>query len=142
MKPSSQFRFLAFLLVVLTFSIPFVPLAQENSTATADAIADAERDMNKTSWFMAGCFLNIIGVAAAQMRTPSVPAERLIGKSPEYVAVYTVRYQERLSKLQMNYALSGCALGSVGCIVVTTYYVIEGCLSSTSGGSSWCGGIF
>ena len=136
MRITSMFHTLVAVMVVLTFSTPIVPLAQQDSTtidAVADAIADAKRDINKTSWFMAGCFLNVIGLAAAQMHSPAVPADRLIGKSPAYVAVYTIRYKERLSELQMEYARNGCALGSVILGAVILYNVESGCLTDTSG---------
>lgn len=150
-----MFHTLAAVMVVLTFSTPIVPLAQQDSPtmkATADAIADAEKDINQTSWFMAGCFLNIIGLVVAQTHSPPVPADRLIGKSPEYAAVYTIRYKKRLSKLQTNYALMGCVLG---CVVLGAGTVFGGSQSGGSqsggsqsggsqsgGGGSWCGFFF
>ena len=150
MRITSMFHTFAAVMVVLTFSTPILPLAQQDSPtieAAADAIADAERDINQTSWFAAGCFLNIIGLAAAQMHGPSVPADRLIGKSPEYIAVYAIKYKERLSKLQRDYALMGCVLG---CVVLGAVAVFGGSQSGGSqsggsqsgGGGSWCGFFF
>lgn len=140
MRVTFMFHTLVALMVGLTFSTPIVSLAQQDSPtieAAADAIADAEKDINQTSWFMTGCFLNIIGLAAARTNIPAVPADRLIGKSPEYIAVYTIKYKERVSELQRNYASMGCMFGSVGLGVVLVYIVVESCLSG--GGGSWCG---
>lgn len=46
--------FLALLMVVLTFSHPFLILAQQNS-AEAQAKQDAEADLNKSLWIGVGC---------------------------------------------------------------------------------------
>lgn len=60
MKISSTFHVLVFLMAVLTFSLPFTTLAQQNSLeaeAMAAAAADANRDVNKRLWFGGGFLL-------------------------------------------------------------------------------------
>lgn len=55
----------------------------------AQAAADAKRDIASSSingWYYTGFCLGGIGVIAALAATPTVPADKLIGKSPEYVA--------------------------------------------------------
>ena len=125
--------------------MPVITFAQQNSVATrakieaearAQGIADAENDANKTAWFMTGCFLNIIGVAIANTSKAPVPAGRLVGKSPVYVDAYTSSYQGRLTEIQTNWALGGCAvipLAILGCLVALIVSIEYG------GGGSWCG---
>lgn len=117
------------------FSMPFGTLAQQKSVlagARSIAIADAESDVNKTSWFMIGFFLNIVGVVIAKENTPAVPAGRLVGKSPEYVETYTLSYQAKLTQLRVQSTLQGCVTGTLVGLC---------CYSSTSGSSSSSGGI-
>ena len=122
-KMSSTFRVFAFFMAVLIFSMPVINFAQQNpietkaqieAEARAQAIADAENDAHKKTWFMAGCFLNLIGVVIANKSKAPVPAERLVGKSPAYVAAYTSSYQARLTQVRNQYAQWGCALGTLG----------------------------
>ena len=117
-------QILALLMVVLTFSTPFVTFAQQNSLqmeAIAAAERDAQNDVNKGLWFLGGCFGGIIGVIIAYGVEPYPPATRLLGKSPEYVAVYTDTYKEKAKKLQTNSALGGCCVST---LYVATYGVI------------------
>ena len=140
MKISLTFRVFAFLMAVLIFSMPFVTFAQQNSIeaeAKARAIADAENDVNKTTWFMTGCFLNIIGVVIAQSNKAPPPAGRLVGKSSRYIAAYTSSYQAKRAEIQENSAVGGCVLSSLGCLMCLL--VVGG---SSGGGSGWCGPFF
>ena len=43
---------------------------------------------------------------------PIPPSERFIGKSPEYVAVYTDVYKTRARWLRIQYTAVGCAIGA------------------------------
>ena len=145
MKINSTFRAFAFLMALLIFSMPVAPRAQQNSIETAakiqaearaQGIADAENDTNKTNWFMAGCFLSILGVAIASVSKAPVPVERLISKSPAYVEAYTSSYQAKQTENQTRQALRACAiLAILGCIVLVI--VLE-----DSGSGSWCGPFF
>ncbi len=124
-KLKNPFQILALLMAVLTFSMPFVTFAQQNSLqaeAIAAAERDAQNDINKGLWFLGGCFGGVIGVIIAYDVEPSPPATRLLGKSPEYVAFYTQAYAEKAKKLQTNSALGGCC--------VTTLYgaIFFGCI--------------
>lgn len=52
------------------------------------------------------------------MSTPTVPAGKLLGKDPTYVAFYTDTYVVELKKAQTQYALSGCVtLGAGWCLL-------------------------
>jgi hypothetical protein len=148
MKISSTFRVFAFLMALLISSMPFVSYAQQKpietktqieAEARAQAIVDAEIYANKTAWFMAGCFLSILGVAIAKVRKVPVPAERLVGKSPVYVAAYTSIYQAKRTEIQTGWALLGCAvipLALLGCVVAIAT------AAERAGGGSWCGPFF
>ena len=109
MRMISLFHTLVFMVTVLTFSMPFVTLAQQNALQ-AEAIADAEKDaainVNTTRWFWTGCFGGVS--ALTQVYEPSPPASRLIGKSPEYTAYYTDAYKAKASELQSSAVRKGC----------------------------------
>ncbi len=148
MKINSTFRVLAFLMTVLIFSIPFVSYAQQKpietkavieAEARAKGIADAENDAVKMDWFMAGCFLSVLGVAIASAHKAPVPAERLIGKSPAYIVAYTSSYQAKQTEIQTKWALRGCAVIPLACLGFVVALVIE---SKTGGGGSWCSPLF
>ena len=124
----------AFLMVALTLSTPFTTLAQPNliaQQAKADAATDANKDVNKPIWFGAGCGLSGLalvsfpflpglytscllppaGIAGTYFYQPDPPASRFLGKSPEYVSIYTSTYKSRRGRIQANMSSAGCALG-------------------------------
>ena len=55
----------------------------------------------------------IVGLTAIYRHSPSPPAERLIGKSPLYVSIYTDTYQSHARSIRMKMAGSGCSLVAV-----------------------------
>ena len=124
----------AFLMVVLTFSIPFTTLAQPNwvaQQAKADAEADANKDVNKLIWFGTGCVLSGLvlvsipllpgvytscllppaGIAGTYFYQPDPPVSRFLGKEPEYVSIYTSTYKSRRGRIQSDMSSIGCATG-------------------------------
>ncbi len=148
MKIDSTFRIFAFLMAVLIFSIPFVSYAQQKpinkadieAGANAQAIADAENDVNKTGWFMDGCFLNIIGVVMARTIKAPVPAERLVGKPPTYIFAYTSAYYQKQTENQTTAAVG---IGIVVCLVIGCLIINDiddGCIVGSGGGGSLFGG--
>ena len=117
MKIGRIFHILVFVTAVLVFSMSFVTFAQQNSELFKTVIAaeqDAKTDVNQFNWWLYGSCL--IGVIASQAPQPS--PERLIGKSPEYVEVYTQAYKEKAQNLRLSAAVPGC-LTTVfsGCIL-------------------------
>jgi hypothetical protein len=84
---------------------------------------DAEAFTNSGLWFLAGCLGTAVGVIIAYVYTPSPPASRLIGKSPEYVAYYTDFYKTKAKSIQTSKAWTGC-LVNVGIQVASTIYFI------------------
>lgn len=139
MKISSTFHVFAFFMAVLTFSLPFVAVAQQNSVegqAIIDAAADANKDVNKPLWFGTGCLISglvflplpgwyscllpPVGLAGTYFYQPEPPAMRLVGKSPEYVLAYTSTYKSKRGNIQAQWASAGCLGGSV----VTTAVIV------------------
>ena len=104
-------------------NIPSQCFAQQNSVpleAKADAEYDAEDDVNTTLWLAAGgilgtagsCLLGSIAMGGAYIYQPVPPAERLLGKSAEYVSFYTDAYKARMRRLQLVAAIKGAAGGT------------------------------
>ena len=127
MKINSMFHMLVILVALLTFSIPFVALAQQYSVyaeATAAAQRDATANTDSTFWFIIGCFGNVLGLIYANYAVPSPPASRLVGKSPEYVAAYSDAYKIKAKQIQTGQAVRGCVTNAVltvacsGCAIV------------------------
>ena len=111
-----RFKILAFLMAVLIFSMPFVTLAQQNSVqaeAMAAAERDAETNVNTPLWFWGGCVGGVLVFIFSHIHEPSPPAASLLGKSPEYVALYTDAYKAKASQLQTSRAMWGCVTGTV-----------------------------
>ena len=138
MKLNTTFHTLVLFMAALTFSMPFVTLAQQNSVeaqAIVDAAtADANKDVNKPLWFGTGCLLSgllfvpgwygcllpPVGLTGTYLYQPDPPLARLMGKSPEYVDVYTSTYKSKRGNIQAQWATAGCLSGgvAVGALIV------------------------
>lgn len=118
MKIGSVYHILVFFMVVLVFSMSFVTFAQQNSELHEAVIAaeqDAKAEVNQLNWWCSGCVL--VGVAAAyQVSQPS--PERFVGKSPEYVEVYTEVYKAKVKNLQLSAAVPGCLTAALSPITM------------------------
>ena len=123
MKKGLLFYILAVLMCALSLNMPLQGFAQQNSVALAaktDAEYDAEDDVNTALWLVAGgilgtagsCLLGSVAMGGAYIYQPVPPAERLLGKSAEYVNFYTDAYRARIRRLQSVAALKGAAGGS------------------------------
>lgn len=121
MKRRLLFRVLVVLMSGLSLNFPLQAIAQQNTTAVdakAAAEYDAEDDVNTTVWLAAGGVLGVVGnlplgaiaIGGAYVYQPVPPAERLLGKSAEYVTVYTDTYKARSRNLRLSAAAKG-ALG-------------------------------
>ena len=132
MKISTKFHVLTFMMLVLTFSMPFVAMAQQNSVpteATTTAEADANKDVSKLLCFSAGCVLSALfflpspygylfpptGIIGSYSYRPVPPPSRLIGKSPEYISAYTTTYKSKRGNIQVLWTSAGCLSG---CVVI------------------------
>ena len=105
---------LSFIMAVMLFTTPYLTLAQQTSDA-AQAIFDARRDAtlaNTQIWGAVGCLLGVTGMLIAYVVTPTVLPEKLLGKSPEYVAYYTSTYQKLVKNDQITHATIGCVIGT------------------------------
>ena len=85
---------------------------------TADAQNDAMEDVNGTTWFVIGCLLGLIGWLIAYVSQPNPPATRLLGKSSDYVAVYTDAYRQKAKEIQTSKALTGCLIGTLATVLI------------------------
>ena len=124
MKKGLLFHALVVLVLGLVWSMPLQCLAQQqNSVALAaktDAEYDAEDDVNTALWLVAGGILGTAGsfllgsvaMGGAYIYQPVPPAERLLGKSAEYVSFYTDAYKARILRLQLVAAIKGAAGGT------------------------------
>ena len=121
----------AILIAIITFSMSFCSLAQPNlvaAQAEADAAADADKDVNKPLWFGTGCLLSglvfvpspglytgcllpPIGITGTYFYQPKPPPSRFIGKTPEYVSVYTATYKSKRGSIQAKMSTAGCFTG-------------------------------
>ena len=144
MRMISLFHTLVFMVTVLTFSMPFVTLAQQNALQ-AKAIVDAEKDaainVDTTRWFWRGCFGGVS--ALTQVYEPSLPASRLLGKSPEYTAYYTDAYKAKATELQSSAVKKGCTTAGavylgLGIILIASFDDIGSSLFSNSSSSPGC----
>ncbi|NPA80722.1 MAG: hypothetical protein GXO29_06715 [Thermotogae bacterium] len=107
-------RFAALTLATVSMiAAPVALQAQAASEACQQAQMDVQNDVNGTLWLAAGFFLGILGVGAAYVLEPDPPATRLVGKDPQYVAVYTDCYKRAGKDIQVKKAAIGCVASTV-----------------------------
>ena len=131
MKISKPLVVSVLFIAAITFSSAFDILAQQNSVelqAKVDAVADANKDVNKPIWFGAGCLLSglvlvplpglytscllpPLGITGTYFYQPSPSPARFIGKAPEYVDVYTSTYKSKRGSIQASMSSAGCLAG-------------------------------
>jgi hypothetical protein len=97
-------------LVGLPLLVAQAQQTQQLQDAVRDAERDAESDVNPLVWIAAGFLLNVTGIGIAYFYEPSPPAFRLMGKSPDYVTMYTYAYKKKAKSIQTRNALIGCGL--------------------------------
>ena len=126
------------LLVGMTFGFSFIAIAdadqadqaelevlkQITTAAKHDASTDADED--GCLWFCSGfslalgggCLLGSLSLISSYSYRPSPPLSRLVGKPPEYIAVYIDAYKEQRRSDAASAAIAGCALGAAtaGCL--------------------------
>ena len=100
-----------------------VQAASTMSSASAaqaedQARMDARSDVKGGTWFIVGCLLGLVGWIIAYVVEPNPPATRLLGQSPDYVAVYTDAYKREGKKVQSQKALSGCLVGTCVSVIL------------------------
>lgn len=118
-------KFLSLLVLALLLAAPGTAIAQETIDPCVQAQLDAEREVDTPLWFAAGCLFGIFGIGAAYLLEPSPSAMGLVGKSADYVAVYTECYQSKGRSEQTSKAFVGCLTGTaLQAAVVMVYYVL------------------
>jgi hypothetical protein len=100
----------------------YAPPPVDPARAVIEATEDAEADENAAAWFLAGCVLGVIGLVIAYVAAPTPPAARLLGKSPEYLAIYMQTYQSEGRTAQFHSALWG--IGTITIVGVVLIIVI------------------
>jgi hypothetical protein len=109
---------------------PYAPPRVDTARAVMEATQDAQADENGVLWFFAGCLLGVIGVVIAAVADPSPPPARLIGKSPEYLAIYTQTYRSEGRSAQLRSSLWG--VGTVVLVVVVIWIIIVVSVAKTT----------
>ena len=123
MKRHLLFHILVVLMAMFSFNFPVTAIAQQHTTvvdAKTAAEYDAEDDVNTAIWLAAGGILGVVGnlplsavaVGGAYVYQPGPPAERLLGKSAEYVTIYTDAYKAKSRNLRLIAAGKGALGGS------------------------------
>ena len=111
-------------LVILTFCHPIFAIAQQNSQilqAKIDAENDAKKNNNPHLWgggtfviaLAGGCLLGSLPLIGSFIYEPNVPSQRLLGKSPEYILLYTETYKKKAKNQNTTYSFLGCVSGSL-----------------------------
>jgi hypothetical protein len=84
----------------------------------AQAEADAQEDVSGTVYGIGGFLCGIFGWLAATLSSPDVPAARLVGKSSNYVSIYTEAYKSKAKSIRTTAACTGWAIGSAISLIV------------------------
>ena len=128
---------IAVTLLIILFSISALSLAEgteeTHDTEITQAVSDAEKDANlynAFSWGTGSCLASSVCVGIggifvltyAQFSEAKPPPERLLGKTPIYVAVYQRTYQEKVKRKRLKYNTVGCLAGTT----ISTYIVLKG----------------
>ena len=118
-------RIITLCLILVFLSVTLIPFSTFAATGSdricAQARKDAEINVNKVLWGGIGCILGPIGVLLGYFVEPSVPANRILGKSSDYVIKYSSCYKSRGKELQGTASLIGCGIGTAISII---YYVV------------------
>ncbi len=123
-------------LALLLVAVPVMAEQAEKADITdyMQGKMDGQRDGKSSSeilWLAVGFLLGPVGILIGYLVPPTVPADRLIGKSTEYVQGYTEGYQNKGKQQNAIWAAGGCLLSAVGWCV---YYflVIAAAAAQTS----------
>ena len=91
-------------------------LTSNMSPVTQLAIADAKRDAQNgygTYGVVFGTFFNVVGIAATALSEPTVPIERIAGRSPEYITAYSHAYKQEMYDVELKHSVAGCVFNSI-----------------------------
>ncbi|MFQ6032190.1 MAG: hypothetical protein ACE5K2_04635 [Candidatus Zixiibacteriota bacterium] len=113
----------ALVLLVLILCPPALAQEVSGADACAEGERDAEADVSKTVFFIVGCVGSVAGLLVAYIYQPSPPAAKLLGKSPEYVAMYTDCYKRKAKNIQIKTTLIGCGVSGLVCVAYYLFWV-------------------
>lgn len=119
MKRNNCFLFTC-ILVLLQLLLPLALYANQHSNICQKAEADAVAQFNKPLWLGAGCLLGLTGILVGYLYEPTPPAVTLVGKDPEFVAVYTDCYKKYSRDKQFKTSIFGCVAGQASCCLLYT----------------------
>jgi len=97
-----------FLMAFLLMAMPV--MGQMGSSDCQQGKIDGKEDgKSKASpaWFLAGLGCGCIGVGGAYLIRPSLPADKIMGKSSEYIVCYEQEFKSSAAAKQAGYALVG-----------------------------------
>jgi hypothetical protein len=97
---------------------PSVPMTAELQTACNSAKASAKENHSSTGYMVGGFLCGVFGFALALMSKPDPPAEALLGKSGDYVLIYTNCYQEVAKKKNVSASCSGWVAGAAVALLI------------------------
>ena len=113
-----------------------VDSAEFAKNVEAEAKRDIKTDLDavqKVIWFLGGIGCTIYAVGAAAIMNAHPPIHRLLGKSPEYITIYTTTYVKEVRKVRFLLASAGCFTTSVFYFLLVT---TDGFSGNTGGYSS------
>ena len=113
MNPISKYTTIMITLVLTSIHVLILPA--EAMKAHIDPIVmlaqkDARRDVGHGGdlrWFAYGAGCWMFAVIHASVNNPTVPSQRLLGKSPEYVNTYTDAYKRSIKNRRMEMSAIG-----------------------------------
>ena len=85
-----------------------VKTAEASNDPCIQATIDAQNDVNGALWYGAGCLFGILGLGASYVIEPNPNAFKFVGKTSDYVSVYTGCYRIEAKKIQQTKARNGC----------------------------------
>jgi hypothetical protein len=113
-KPAAWSILLVYIWIFFLFPVRVGAQADDAGTACDDAKAMASRNHSGITWFGIGCCLGGTGLLIALVMESHAPTAAMLGKSPEYVAVFSDCYKKKARDIRVNNAMGGClALAAV-----------------------------
>jgi hypothetical protein len=127
-------RLMCAVLCLVMFAAPMAATAQMGKSSDfMQGKVDGEKDAKGEGWwYWVGCAggllsSSVVGLGLAFLPLiikPTVPSDKLMGKTPEYVQGYTEGWQAKAQKINLKYALFGCGTGGLLTIVGIVIYVV------------------
>ncbi|MCK5599779.1 hypothetical protein KAI78_09165 [bacterium] len=94
---------------------------------------DATVYANRTLWFSAGVLFNIFAVGISYLFVPVPSPESLVGRSEDFVGIYTENYRKILQSINTKWAIFGC-VGNTAVLstIFLVYAIRDGCQEACS----------